>query len=122
MCTVLLADDNAGDIEALRLVLEDEGHRVLIADNGCEALCAAERERPDVVITDLDMPCMDGIELCRQMKRQVALAGIPVMVVSASLPQTFGVPMWAAFFRKPASLKPLVDLVGELGGLQRARI
>jgi CheY-like chemotaxis protein len=120
MCTVLLADDNAGDIEALRLVLEGEGHRVVIVGNGCDALSAAHRERPDVVITDLDMPCMDGIELCRQMKRHVALAAIPVMVVSASSPQTFGVPMWAAFFRKPASLKPLVELVSEFGGSQAA--
>ena len=116
MCTVLLADDNAGDIEALRLILEAEGHRVVTVDNGCEALRAARRECPDVVITDLDMPCMDGIELCRQMKRHAALAAIPVMVVSASFPQSFGVPLWAAFFRKPASLPPLVDLVRELGG------
>jgi len=120
MCTVLLADDNVGDIEALRLVLEHEGHRVVIADNGCEALSMARHEPPHIVITDLDMPCMDGIELCRQMKRHALLASIPVMVVSASCPASFGVPLWAAFLRKPASLTALVDLVRQLGEPQTA--
>src|SRR5258708_9483662 len=120
MRTVLLVDDNAGDIEALRLVLEHEGHRVVTVENGREALRAASRERPDVVITDWDMPCMDGIELCRQMKRDAALATIPVMMVSASFPPGFRVPPWAAFFRKPASLQRLVELVRELGRPQPA--
>ncbi|MGF6753731.1 response regulator [Paraburkholderia sp. GAS42] len=121
MCTVLLADDNAHDIEALKLALEQEGHRVVTVENGYHALLAARRERPDVVITDWEMPCMDGVELCFQMKRQPALATIPVMLVSASSPPGVGVVPWAAFFRKPAPLRRLIDLVGELAPPKAAR-
>jgi CheY-like chemotaxis protein len=114
MSTVLLADDNARDLEALKLVLEHEGYRVMTADNGCGALLAVQRERPDVVITDWNMPFMDGVELCFQMKRQPALALIPVMLVSASLPPGISAAPWTAFCRKPVAMRRLLELVGEL--------
>jgi CheY-like chemotaxis protein len=76
MSTILLADDNFGDTEALRLLLEFEGYRVVTTANGYAALRAAQRERPDLVITDWEMPLMDGIELCRQLKRCAELSGI----------------------------------------------
>ncbi|WP_228939254.1 response regulator [Paraburkholderia saeva] len=122
MCTVLLADDNARDIEALKLVLEHAGHRVVTADNGCGALLAVRRERPDVVITDWNMPFMDGVELCFQMKRQPALASIPVMMVSASSPPGISAAPWAAFFRKPVAIRRLLDVVSELVPPQRAKV
>ncbi|CAG4885555.1 response regulator [Paraburkholderia gardini] len=121
MCTVLLADDNVHDIEALKRVLEHEGHRVLTADNGAEALLSVQRERPDVVITDWNMPLMDGVQLCFQMKRQPALASIPVMMVSASSPPGISAAPWTVFYRKPVSMHRLLERVGELVPPQPAK-
>jgi CheY-like chemotaxis protein len=121
MSTILLADDNFGDTEALRLLLEFEGYRVVTTANGYAALRAAQRERPDLVITDWEMPLMDGIELCRQLKRCAELSGIPVMMISAAVPPGEGVPLWAAFFRKPAPLRRLIEWVRHLETLSHAK-
>ena len=60
MAVVLVVDDEVGIANLLSDVLSDEGHRVLVAVNGHEALKRAEEERPDLVITDFMMPVMDG--------------------------------------------------------------
>jgi two-component system response regulator ResD len=66
---ILIADDIEGVRRMLTQTLEDE-HRVIQADNGLEAVRLAEVEAPDVVILDLDMPVMDGVEAARQMKQK----------------------------------------------------
>jgi CheY-like chemotaxis protein len=68
---ILIADDIEGVRRMLAQTLEDE-HRVIQADNGLEAVRLAEVENPDVVILDLDMPVMDGVEAARQLKQKFA--------------------------------------------------
>ena len=60
MAVILVVDDEIGIANLLADVLSDEGHRVLVAVNGRDALKRAEEERPDLVITDYMMPVMDG--------------------------------------------------------------
>ena len=60
MATVLVADDNRANREALAALLESAGHRVLRAADGREALSRAREARPDLVISDVLMPLMDG--------------------------------------------------------------
>ncbi|NPV42649.1 MAG: sigma-54-dependent Fis family transcriptional regulator [Firmicutes bacterium] len=74
---VLLVDDEAKIREILKLVLEKEGYQVHTSKNGSEALSALENEYFDVMITDLKMPKMDGLELMREIKQK----GIKVNVV-----------------------------------------
>ena len=66
--SILLVDDEAGIRKVLGIILSDMGYRVITAQNGLEALSKFEDEKPPIVLTDIKMPEMDGIELLRQVK------------------------------------------------------
>ncbi len=64
MKTILVVDDEFSNVQALRFILEDQGYEVLTAWNGEDALALLETHPVNLVITDLRMPIMDGLELC----------------------------------------------------------
>ena len=70
--TILLVDDEEGIRKVLRITLEDAGYKVITARNGVEALRAFKKSNPPIVLTDIKMPEMDGIELLREIKQQSA--------------------------------------------------
>ncbi len=82
--TLLLVDDVAANLGALSGALDKAGHRVLTALSGAAALKAAAKARPDLVLLDVLMPEMDGLETCRRFKADPALAAIPVIFVTAN--------------------------------------
>lgn len=79
---ILLIEDNADAREALAWLLEHHGYAVRTADNGATALFEAKRQPPDLVITDLAMPVLSGLDLLQQLRQLPALADTPVIVVS----------------------------------------
>ena len=79
---VLVVDDDELLREQLAMVLERLGHSVIMAENGRAGLEAADRDAPDLVITDLSMPGMDGFELLERLKAGTRTQHIPVIVVS----------------------------------------
>jgi CheY-like chemotaxis protein len=81
---VLVVDDDRDIREALQEALEVEGYRVATARNGEEALAVARGVRPGLILLDLFMPVMDGLEFRRRQVADPELAGIPVVVVSAA--------------------------------------
>lgn len=85
MSTVLIADDDPDINDVLRHVFTRAGFAVLTAADGLEALAKAARVIPDLVLTDLNMPRMDGLQLCTAIRANRATAGIPVAVLSGSL-------------------------------------
>ena len=111
MSTVLLVDDDCENRWALQLALESRGHHVVLAENGRDALQKAQADLPQLVITDFEMPEMDGRELCRLLKCRPPFSDIPVMLLSAMPEPTKENPCWTAFLRKPASIEILLDLV-----------
>jgi CheY-like chemotaxis protein len=85
MAVIVTAEDNA-DIRALSArSLRRAGHIVFPTADGLDALAAVREHRPDVVVTDVDMPRMTGLELCRAIRDDEELAHIPVLVVSGSI-------------------------------------
>lgn len=84
MAKILVVDDVADNVTLLTYDLEERGYEVLGAYSGPEALALAESDRPDAILLDVMMPVMDGIEVCRRLKENPALAGIPVIMVTAN--------------------------------------
>ncbi|MFM0008521.1 response regulator [Paraburkholderia dipogonis] len=111
MSTVLLVDDDLDNLWALQLALESGGHHVVLAQNGAEALHKVLREMPRLIVTDWQMPKMDGDELCRRVRCQPAFAHLPIVMLSAMPEPRDGPPCWSAFFRKPADLAMLLRTV-----------
>ena len=83
MATILVADDNRANRDAMAALLETAGHRVLSAADGREAFERAREHRPDLVISDVLMPEMDGYELARRLQLDTATAGTVVLFYTA---------------------------------------
>lgn len=83
MPKILVVDDEDAIRELLRYKLEQAGHIVLTAGDGLTALTRAEKEAPDLIILDLMLPGIDGLEVCRRLKAGQATATIPIIILSA---------------------------------------
>jgi len=83
MATILVADDNRANRDAMAALLETAGHRVLSAADGREAFERAREHRPDLVISDVLMPEMDGYELARRLQLDPATSGTVVLFYTA---------------------------------------
>jgi DNA-binding NtrC family response regulator len=82
--TVMIVDDVSANVSALSGALESAGYRVLAALSGEAALKAATKARPDLILLDVLMPGIDGIETCRRLKRSPTTALIPVIFITAN--------------------------------------
>ncbi len=78
--TVLLVDDEPTLVATLKYNLEREGYRVVTAADGEQALTAARAERPELIILDLMLPVMDGLEVCRILRRETSQ---PILMLTA---------------------------------------
>lgn len=81
---VVVVEDSADNLMLMQLQLEDLGYQVFVARTGREALAAARSQLPDVIISDLHMPEMDGWELLRLIREIPALASVPAIALSGS--------------------------------------
>jgi two-component system alkaline phosphatase synthesis response regulator PhoP len=84
MAHVLVVDDEPEIVKMVQKIMEARGHKVTVARDGVEALETARRERPDVMILDLNLPKLDGFEVCKQLKTDEATKGIPIVMLTAA--------------------------------------
>lgn len=82
MARILVIDDYAAILVMLEMMLAEAGHEVRTACSGVAGLEVAERWRPDLVLLDVDMPEMDGVSVCHELKRVDATRNIPVLLMS----------------------------------------
>ncbi len=116
MATILVVDDEFGIGELLEALLQDDGHRVLTAMNGRHALERMAEAMPDLVISDLMMPVMDGALLLRAIRDHADYKDVPFMLMCA-LPEASiadRVQGYDAFLRKPFKLMEMAGLVNDL--------
>ncbi|MDA1280296.1 MAG: response regulator [Chloroflexi bacterium] len=83
MPTILVVDDHEEIREALAEILGEEGHRVLQAVDGIDALRVVAESEPDVILLDIAMPGMDGLETLSRLKNQPESTNLPVIMVTA---------------------------------------
>lgn len=119
MSRVLVVDDIADNRYLLRVLLTGLGHEVEVACDGVEALAMARLTPPDLVVSDILMPHMDGFALCREWKADVRLRSIPFMVYTATYTsakdEAFALSLGAdRFVVKPQEPNVLARIVAEL--------
>lgn len=84
MAHILVVDDEPEIVKMVGKIMEARGHRVSIARDGQDALDAVARELPDLIILDLNLPKMNGFEVCRRIKANEATRHIPVVMLTAA--------------------------------------
>ena len=118
---VLVIEDEPTLVATLRYNLEREGHKVLTATDGEAGLSLARSQRPDVVLLDLMLPGMGGLELCRILRRETT---VPILILTAKAEETdkvVGLELGADdYVTKPFSMRELMARVGAL--LRRAEL
>jgi PAS domain S-box-containing protein len=119
VATILIVDDLSANRRFLTNLLGSQGHRVIEAANGREGLAAVEAGHPDLVITDVLMPVMDGYEFVRQLRLDPAGSRIPVLFFTPPYSER-EVRSWAvasgvsSVLRKPAEAGDVLKIVGRL--------
>jgi DNA-binding response OmpR family regulator len=106
--TILVVDDEEAIAEAVRARLQSEGYRVVVAYDGPQAIDVHTTERPDLVVLDLMLPGMDGLEVCREIQRE---GWTPVLMLTAKTEEADVVAGFAVgaddYLTKPFSLREL---------------
>jgi len=80
---ILVVDDNSDSLIIMRTILENRGYRVVAASNGAEALAHLRDEPPDVVLLDVMMPEISGLQVLQQIKDDTRTGHVPVILVTA---------------------------------------
>ena len=81
--SILAVDDTPANLQVLAGMLKDRGYKARPVPNGKLALLAARRDPPDLILLDINMPEMNGYEVCEHLKADDELKGIPVIFISA---------------------------------------
>ncbi len=80
---ILLVEDHEDNRNIYRTILEHYGFRVLIATDGREGIRLARQEQPDLILLDIDIPLVDGLEVARRLKNDTCTAAIPIVALTA---------------------------------------
>ena len=112
---VLYIEDNIDNMTLVRRVLEIEGYEVIAAATGQDGLDKAQASRPDIVITDINLPDIDGYEITRLLKNNHKTSHIPVVAMTANVMQKHRDSVIAAgcdgFISKPIDIDELPDQI-----------
>lgn len=115
---ILIVDDSRTTLEVVKVHLMNQGYDFITASDATEALVVAEREPPHLIVSDLLMPRVNGIELCKQVRALPRLKNVPFVVVTASKDDGLRRDAFAAgvnaFVRKPIDSARLQLVVVEL--------
>ncbi len=120
--TILVVDDEPGIVKIVCDYLKLAGYRVVSANNGQIALTVARHERPDLIVLDLLLPEIDGLDVCRRLRQDSVLGNVPIVMLTARIEETdklIGLELGADdYITKPFSPRELVARVRAL--LRRA--
>jgi two-component system cell cycle response regulator DivK len=118
MATILVVEDNPHNLKLAQLVLSKAGHQVLSAENGERGLQVAGERQPDLILMDVQMPGMDGLEVTRLLKRDARTSHIRVVALTALAMKGDAERILAAgcdaYLAKPYHYQQLVDTVSKV--------
>jgi two-component system, cell cycle response regulator DivK len=118
MSLVLIVEDNEKNMKLARDVLQAKGYQTVEAVTGEEGVKLAKERKPDLVLMDIQLPGISGIEAFKQIRGNASTKGIPVIALTASVTPTDRTAISAAgfdaFLGKPINLKEFIDTVKRL--------
>ncbi|MBU7008600.1 response regulator transcription factor [Phosphitispora fastidiosa] len=113
--TILVVDDESHIVELVRFNLEKEGYNVISAQDGLKAYKMAAEHKPDLIVLDVMLPEMDGFEVCRQIQKDIEMAEIPIIMLTArseEIDKVLGLEIGADdYITKPFSPRELIARV-----------
>lgn len=117
---VLIAEDEVNLLLLLKDSLEEYGFEVLTAVNGEEALQKSTLERPNLIILDVEMPKLNGWQVCERIKQNPDLKAVPILILSAyaqpiDIKKGFSLGI-QQYFTKPFKMKELVESIRQISG------
>jgi len=123
---IMVVDDTHANLQVLAGMLKDRGYKVRPVPSGKLALLAAQHDPPDLILLDINMPEMNGYEVCERLKADEKLAGIPVLFISALIEQIDKVKAFALggvdYLTKPFQMEELQARVETHLKLRRLQI
>jgi len=115
--TILIVDDQQLTIQLLEEVFADVGYRTLVARDGADALAILATTCPDLILTDLRMPVLDGFGLCRAVLANLATQTVPLVLMSSVVEMNDAIDFpFAGFVLKPLVIEALLGLIAALIG------
>lgn len=117
MQTILVVEDELPIAEIIIAILRETGYETVVASNGQEAFACLEMIRPDLILSDIMMPVMDGRELCKRLRVHPQHNSIPVILMSAAYSSVIldGC-KHVAFLKKPFEVQELVRTLNNILG------
>ncbi len=116
--SILIADDNEANVATISSYLEAYGYHLLIANNGEEAIALTQSDNPDLILMDIQMPSMDGIEAIQKIRQIPSLVDVPIIALTAlAMPDDRDRCLAAGaseYMPKPVKLKALVKMIHHL--------
>ena len=118
MSLILIVEDNAKNLKLVRDVLQVKGYSTLEAGTAEDGLKLARGRKPDLILMDIQLPGMSGIEALKALRAEPATAAIPVVAITASVMQQDRQQIMSAgfdgFIEKPINLRGLLDTVQQI--------
>ncbi|EEF80770.1 twitching motility response regulator PilH [Methylophaga thiooxydans] len=118
MALILIADDSPTEVYVLQKLLEKNGHDVLIAEDGIQAVDKATSQQPDLILMDVVMPNLNGFQATRKLSKASETSHIPIIIVSSKNQETDK--MWGlrqgakGYLGKPVAEEALFDQINAL--------
>ena len=123
MASILVVDDTADILDILTRQLRYAGHHVISAENGIDGLACAQAHLPDLIVMDLVMPMLNGLDAIKQLKADARCAELPIIAITAcTLAETreqAGAVGCDAFISKPFTMQELLAAVDTLTGVAK---
>ncbi len=120
MATVLIVDDSPTEVHVYQTMLKKHGFTVEVAENGEEGIAKAQAMRPDLILMDVVMPGMNGFQATRELSRNSATAGIPIIIITTKDQETdkvWGLRQGAKdYIVKPVKENVLIEHVNAIVG------
>lgn len=118
MALILIADDSPTEVYVLQKLLEKNGHDILIAEDGIEAVDKATSQQPDLILMDVVMPNLNGFQATRKLSKAAETSHIPIIIVSSKNQETDK--MWGlrqgakGYLGKPVEEQALFEQINAL--------